>query len=460
MSIQDQWLAMGIREEHPAFLRAKLRTANVVFQVVFVAAVGYSAMIFIKYPEADIAAQVGLSLTFATLLLGILGFHAAYRSLMSVCAVVGAGLFHAAVMNTSGFPIASSIAMQLVFSLMPLIVFDLREKQYMIPIMLVNFLLLLNFRTIARWLEIAVVDASPYVTGPMQEITLTFSFVLASAAISVMAYHHRQVENKADRLLQESNQRNQEIIKKQETLEASLRQVEEAQEAERQRHWTATGHAEVSHQLRNLSDDNNAWDQIIAYVVKYTEANQGGLFIREGESEVPHLVLKACYAYQRKKFVQATVQPGEGLVGQCYLEQAPVHLTEIPQGYTQITSGLGQATPHTVLIIPLMANEQVEGVLELASFRAFADYQIEFLLSLGETIATAVTAYRTQALTQQLLTQAQQQAEDMRAQEEEMRQNMEELQATQEEMSRKQAEAQQREQELLEKLAQYEQYEQ
>ena len=447
---------MGIREGQPAFLQAKLRIANVVFQVIFTAAVGYSTMIFVKYPEASIAAQIGLSLTFTTLLLGILGFHVAYRSLMSLCAVVGASLFHAALMNTSGFPIASSIAMQLVFSLIPLIIFDLREKPYLLSILFINFLLLVNFRAFADGLNVAVADATPYVTGSMQEITITFSFGLATAAIWVMAYHNRQAEEKAEHLLEESNQRNQEIVRKQETLEASLRQVEEAQEAERQRHWTATGHAEVSNKVRTLSDDESAWDQIVAYIVKYTAANQGGLFLVDKATEDRHLELKACYAYERKKFVEATVQPGEGLVGQCYLERAPVHLTEIPQGYTHITSGLGQATPHTVLIVPLMTRDRVEGVLELASFRTFADYQIEFLLSLGETIATAVTAHRAQTLTQQLLMQAQEQAEDMRAQEEEMRQNMEELQATQEEMARKQREAQQREQGLLEKLAQYE----
>ena len=456
MKIRDQWLAMGIREGQPTFLQAKLRTANVVFQVIFVAAIGYSAMIFIRYPEADIAARVGLSLTFATLILGMCGFHVAYRLLMSFCAVVGGGLFHAALMNTTNFPIASSITMQLVFSLMPLIIFDLREKQYLLPILIANLLLLVNFRFLANRLDVAVTDASPYVTGPMQEITITFSFGLAIAAIWVMARHHRQAEDKAELILDESNRRNQEIIKKQETLEASLRQVEEAQETERQRHWAATGHAEISNKVRTLSSDDETWDQIIAYIVTYLEANQGGLFIVEGDAEDRRLDLKACYAYQRKKFVQATVQPGEGLVGQCYLERAPVHLTEIPPGYTRITSGLGQATPHTVLIIPLMTREQVEGVLELASFRTFTDYQIEFLLSLGETIATAVTAHRAQRLTHELLAQAQQQAEDVRAQEEEMRQNMEELQATQEEMARKQAEAQQREQALTEKLAQYE----
>ena len=99
-----------------------------------------------------------------------------------------------------------------------------------------------------------------------------------------------------------------------------------------------------------------------------------------------------------------------------------------------------ESTPNEVLIVPLIVNEEVEGVFEFASFNKFQDYQIHFLEQLGETLAAFINVNRINERTKILLEESQQQAEEMKSQEEEMRQNMEELSATQEEMGRKEQE--------------------
>ena len=129
---------------------------------------------------------------------------------------------------------------------------------------------------------------------------------------------------------------------------------------------------------------------------------------------------------------------GEGLAGQCYLEKATLLLTDVPANYVRITSGLGQAPPTCVLILPLLVNNAVEGVFELASFRVFAPHEIDFLEKLCEGLAGAVRNQRANART--LLEAAQQQTEALHANEEELRQNLEELTATQEHQRRLQEE--------------------
>jgi hypothetical protein len=213
-------------------------------------------------------------------------------------------------------------------------------------------------------------------------------------------------------------------------------QMVQVREDDQKRLWSTEGLSRVAEITRqHQSDVQRLSDQLLTYLVRYLRANQGMLFFWEEEKQ--HLVLASCHAYDKKKFIEQQIKPGEGLVGQTFLEQETTHLTEIPPSYMDITSGLGKASPSSLLLVPLKVNEQTIGILELASFGTFAEHTITFLKEAGEIIASSVATAQLNRQTQLLLTQSQQQAEEMRAQEEEMRQNVEELQATQEEMERK-----------------------
>lgn len=220
-------------------------------------------------------------------------------------------------------------------------------------------------------------------------------------------------------------------------------------EEDEKRNWASEGVNQFADILRHNHDNlEELAYQTIASLVKYMGANQGGLFLLQEEGDRRYLQLMGAYAYSKRKHLQRQVQVGQGLLGQCVLEEATIHLTEIPQGYIEITSGLGESTPTSLLIVPLKANEKVYGAIEIASFDTFKPHQVEFLEKLAEDIAITVATVQSNTRTRVLLENTQLFAEQLRAQEEEMRQNMEELTATQEEMQRVQQELRAQEQQL------------
>ncbi len=223
----------------------------------------------------------------------------------------------------------------------------------------------------------------------------------------------------------------------QKLLDATKTQEEKRIEDEK-RSWANEGLAKLNEILRKQDDVAELSFQILSYLVNYMDANQGGIFIRNNEDQNNIILeLQSFYAFNRRKYIKKTFELGEGLVGNCAIEKKRVHLTEIPDNYIQITSGLGGSNPKSLVLVPMKLEEEVLGVIEIASFNSIEDYQIDFLEQASLSIASSLNMAETNKRTSELLEKTQQQAEEMSAQEEEMRQNMEELQATQEESTRR-----------------------
>lgn len=225
------------------------------------------------------------------------------------------------------------------------------------------------------------------------------------------------------------------------SLQKMQRNLLSSYEREQADKYIATGLANIGDILRkNSLDFQELSDQLVSYLVRYLEANQGAIYLLSSDESDPMLELTSCYAYDRKKFLSTKFGIGEGMIGQCFQEREMVYITDVPDGFVRITSGLGTANPRCIVLMPLIANEEVHGVMEFASFNTMRSDQLDFLKSAGELIASSIVSTRTTERIRMLLEESQQRGEEMRAQEEEMRQNMEELQATQEEMTRRNTE--------------------
>ena len=176
------------------------------------------------------------------------------------------------------------------------------------------------------------------------------------------------------------------LIKSQE--EESIRKQEEFQ-----RQKTNEGLTMFAEILRQHSENiQDLADTVISSLVNFMDANQGALFFLNDENpENIFYELIGAYAYNRKKYLTKEVKLGEGLVGAVALEKYTVYMTDIPEDYIEIESGTGTANPRSVLIVPLKIEDQVLGVIELASFNEFKKEEIATVEKIAESIASSLS---------------------------------------------------------------------
>jgi len=242
--------------------------------------------------------------------------------------------------------------------------------------------------------------------------------------------------------LGENDKLGQSLIAMQNSLSQARIAEEKRKMEEEHTIWANEGYAKFGEILRTGSDNqSHFYNSIIINLVKYAKVNQGGLFLlNDDDEEDKYLELVSMYAYDRQKYTSKRIEIGENLVGQCFLEKESIFLTEVPQQYVQITSGLGEANPSCIFIVPIIFNETVYGIIELASFTVLEEYKRKFIEKLGEVIGSSISIYKVNLKTRKLLEDSKEKSEELASQEEEIRQNLEELQTTQEESARREQE--------------------
>ncbi len=221
----------------------------------------------------------------------------------------------------------------------------------------------------------------------------------------------------------------------------------ELQEVSRNRedkkiNWISEGAAQLGEVLRSERDDVGELSfLIIQKLVTYMNMEMGSLYVAsESDPEHPTLELSASYAYERRKYKSLSLEWGEDLPGTCALEKERIFITDVPPDYFNVASGLGNSKPNCILLVPLQVSRRVVGVIELATVRLLRPFEIEFVESLSERIASSLMAVRDSERTTSLLEQSQAQAEALREQDSAMRESLKKLEQAQQESSTKESE--------------------
>jgi CheY-like chemotaxis protein/HAMP domain-containing protein len=199
-------------------------------------------------------------------------------------------------------------------------------------------------------------------------------------------------------------------------------------EANAEQDWLKTNLAKFSRMMQGQKDLDTVARLIMSELTPLVQARQGAFFIMQQENgSGAALRLIASYAYKERKHLNNVWYLGEGLVGQAALEKKPILLTNVPPDYVQITSGLGEAPPRNIIVLPILFEGEVKAVIELASFLPFSQIHQTFLDQLQESIGVVQNMIAANMRTEELLQQSQKLTQELQSQSEELRRQQEEL---------------------------------
>ncbi len=225
----------------------------------------------------------------------------------------------------------------------------------------------------------------------------------------------------------------------------NLRQTIRTNEEQR---WLKSNLADLSQQLQGQRSLETLANLVLTYIAPLVEAQQGVLYVCDTTREPARLKLLSSYAYQERKHLSNEFELGEGLVGQCAFEKQRILLTQVPGDYIRISSGLGEAPPLNIVVLPLLFENEVMGVLELASFQPFDGLQLTFLDEASRVVGVMINAITASIQTQQLLEQSQVLTEELRQQQEELLQSNQLLEERTESLQESELTLQQQQEEL------------
>ncbi len=193
--------------------------------------------------------------------------------------------------------------------------------------------------------------------------------------------------------------------------------------------WLKSNLAKFTQMLQGQKELNTVTKRILSELAQVVNAQQGLFYIMEPNEDFlqSKLRLIAAYAFRKRKDVALEYTMGEGLVGQCALEKERILLTNVPDNYIQIGSGLGGAKPVNILVLPVLFEGKLKAVIELASFDSFSQTHQDFLEGLTESIGIVLNTIETSSRTEDLLAQSQSLAGELKSQQEVLRKTNEEL---------------------------------
>ncbi|HXJ02914.1 MAG TPA: response regulator, partial [Micropepsaceae bacterium] len=186
--------------------------------------------------------------------------------------------------------------------------------------------------------------------------------------------------------------------------------------------WLKTNLARFTRMLQGERDLTTVSNMVLSELAPLVNAQHGVVYVTDvDEDGNTVLALAASYAFNNRKHLANHFRLREGLIGQCAYEKSRILLSNVPSDYVQISSGLGEAAPLNVIVLPALFEGEVNAVIELASFSRFSETHQSFLNQLMESIGIVLNTIAANMRTEGLLKQSQLLTSELQAQQEELK---------------------------------------
>jgi CheY-like chemotaxis protein/signal transduction histidine kinase/HAMP domain-containing protein len=192
-----------------------------------------------------------------------------------------------------------------------------------------------------------------------------------------------------------------------------IRNLKETTQKNAEQDWLKTNLAQFTRLLQGQRDLEAVTRLILSELAPLVSAHHGVFYMMDAQTAPPRLQMIASYGYRSSRKLPTSFGPGEGLVGQCAVEKRRIWLTNVPRDYIQISSGLGAAPPSNIVVLPILFEQQVKAVIEIASLDRFTDTHLSFLDQLMESIGVVLNTIEANSRTESLLTQSQRLAQEL-----------------------------------------------
>jgi HAMP domain-containing protein/signal transduction histidine kinase/CheY-like chemotaxis protein len=247
-----------------------------------------------------------------------------------------------------------------------------------------------------------------------------------------------------------------EVEELKDTINQMIANLKETTLLNQEQDWLKSNLAKFTQMLQGQKDLNTVTRRILSELAQVVNAQQGMFYILEQDEEQQNkkLELFSAYAYSEELNISKEFALGEGLVGQCALEKERILLTNVPKNYIKIRSGLGQATPKNVIVLPVLFETEIKAVIELATFEPFSDIHLDFLGQLTESLGIVLNTIETNTRTEELLEQSQSLTDELRRTNEELQDKAHLLVKQKEEVEAKNKEVEEARKSLEEKAEQ------
>jgi hypothetical protein len=239
-----------------------------------------------------------------------------------------------------------------------------------------------------------------------------------------------------------------EVAQLKDNLNKMIRTLAETTRVNEEQDWLKTNLTRFTRMLQGQRDLLTVARQVLSELAPTVGAQHGVFYMAQGSDAGLRLKLFASYGYQERKHVSSEFQLGSGLVGQAALERKRILIQDVPDDYINVSSGLGEAPPRSIALVPVLFEEEVKGVIELASFQPFSPNQLAFLEQLLESLGIVVATIEAQMRTDQLLRESQGMAEELQTQQEELQQTNEELEEKARQLTQQKTEVERKNQEV------------